>query len=86
MEYNEIVEKINQYISDIIGEDSFENDTAIFEEGLVSSLFAIELMTFLEQNFEIKITTNDLDMANYESVNCIADFVCKKKAGGMNND
>jgi len=83
MECKAIAEKINGYILESVNMDSIEYDMDIFEEGLVSSLFAIELMTFLEKNFEIKITTNDLDMNNYKSINSITEFVCKKKAGDI---
>ncbi|WP_028560602.1 acyl carrier protein [Paenibacillus pinihumi] len=83
MEHNSIAEKINKYVLDSVNIDRIDFDMDIFEEGLVSSLFAIELMTFLEKNFEIKITTNDLDMNNYKCINSITEFVCKKKAGDL---
>lgn len=83
MEYNAVAEKVNKYVLDSVNIDSIDYDMDIFGEGLVSSLFAIELMTFLEKNFEIKITTSDLDMNNYKCINSIAEFVCKKKAGDI---
>lgn len=79
MEYKAVAEIIKKYVLDSVNIDSIDNDMDIFEEGLVSSLFAIELMTFLEKNFEIKITTNDLDMDNYRCINSITEFVCEKK-------
>ncbi|WP_434752102.1 acyl carrier protein [Paenibacillus amylolyticus] len=81
MEYHAVAEKVNQYVLSNVNIDRIDYDLDIFEEGLISSLFAIELMTFLERNFDIKITTDDLDMNNYKSIHRIADFVCNKKAG-----
>lgn len=73
------IEKIVcKYIEDQVCIESIDYDMDIFEEGLVNSLFAIELMTFLEKTFEVKITMDDLDMANFKSVNCITEFVRKK--------
>ncbi|MEC2503534.1 phosphopantetheine-binding protein, partial [Bacillus cereus] len=46
------------YIQDHVGIE-FNDDTEIFEEGLVNSLFAIQLMTFLEKEFAIKVTMDD---------------------------
>ncbi|MEC2849591.1 acyl carrier protein [Bacillus cereus] len=51
----------------------------MFEEGLVNSLFAIQLMTFLEKEFAIKVTMDDLDMDNYKSVNSIGNFIRNKQ-------
>ncbi|SDW03924.1 Acyl carrier protein [Marininema mesophilum] len=62
------------YIAEHV-DDEFDYDTEIFEEGFVNSLFAIQLMTFLEKEFAIKITMDDLDMENYKSVNAIGEFV-----------
>ncbi|MEB9519346.1 acyl carrier protein, partial [Bacillus cereus] len=57
----------------------FNDDTEIFEEVLVNSLFAIQLMTFLEKEFAIKVTMDDLDMDNYKSVNSIGNFIRNKQ-------
>lgn len=55
-----------------------EKDTNIFDEGLVNSLFVIELMTFLENCFGVKIEMDDLEMNNFKSVGSITEFVNKK--------
>lgn len=52
-----------------------DDDFDSFEAGIVSSLFAIELMTFLEKNFNIKVTMDDLDMQNFKLVNAASRFV-----------
>lgn len=58
---------------------SIDDDTPIFELGYVNSLFAIELMCFLEKNFQIKIRTADLDINNFRTINTICDFVENKR-------
>lgn len=72
---------VADYILVNIGEVSIDYDLDIFDEGLVSSLFAIELMTFLEAIFGIKVTMDDLDMENFKSVHTIAQFVRSKQGG-----
>lgn len=81
---NAVLEKIASFIASSAGVDELDYDLKIFEEGLLNSLFAIELMTFIEKEFSIKIRIDDLDMNNFESVNVIADFI-KKKQEGTNN-
>ena len=84
-EMNSIKEKVSEYILEHISESDLDYDLRIFEEGLVNSLFAIELMTFIEKTFEIKVNLEDLDMENFQTVNVIAKFVSKKLDGGMND-
>lgn len=69
---------IHRYVLDNVDLEEIGDDMDIFEEGLVSSLFAIELMTFLEKNFEMKVTVEDLDMNNFKSINSILNFIEKK--------
>lgn len=62
-------------------ENELDNDMDIFEEGLVNSLFAIELMTFIEKSFSIKVGMDDLDMANFRTINCLKSFISRKQEG-----
>lgn len=82
MEANAIRMKVHEYILQNISLDDLDDDLEIFNEGLVSSLFAIELMTFIEQNFVIKVTMEDLDIDNFKSVSSITQFVEYKQIGG----
>jgi methoxymalonate biosynthesis acyl carrier protein len=72
---------VNEYIMDHVKVKSLSNDEKIFESGLVNSLFAIQLMSYLEQTFAIKIDLEDLDMSNFESVDAISSFVSRKQGG-----
>ncbi|GCE15730.1 acyl carrier protein [Tengunoibacter tsumagoiensis] len=79
----EIQEIVKNYIGTRISLDDLDEEINIFEEGLVNSLFAIELMTFLEKAFAIKVGMDDLDMSYYRSIHAIADFVMRKEAEGV---
>ncbi|MEL7001760.1 MAG: phosphopantetheine-binding protein [Bacteroidota bacterium] len=70
---------IRGFIVDASGLDDFTNEDNIFENGIVNSLFSIQLVTFLENTFEIKVTMDDLDFKNFESVEKINEFVIRKK-------
>ncbi|HLP46091.1 MAG TPA: acyl carrier protein [Candidatus Kapabacteria bacterium] len=74
-------EIIRNYILENINLPSLDDDFDIFEAGIVNSLFAIELMTFLEKSFAVKVTMEDLDMQNFKSVNAASQFVLRKKEG-----
>jgi acyl carrier protein len=70
---------IREYLMENVDATELDNDEDMFETGLVNSLFAIQLMTFLEQKFQIKVTMDDLDMDNFKSINAIAEFVKSKE-------
>jgi acyl carrier protein len=70
---------IRNYILGNIKIPQLSDDLDIFEAGIVNSLFAIELMTFLEKAFAIKVTMDDLDMENFKSIDAACNFVARKK-------
>lgn len=76
----QITQTLQDYLADQIGHEEIAPDTEFFEEGLVSSLFAIQLMSFLETTFGIEITMDDLDLDNFKSIERISDFITAKQA------
>jgi methoxymalonate biosynthesis acyl carrier protein len=57
----------------------FTDEDDIFKLGLVNSLFALELVVFLENKFNIQVENKDLDLANFSSLNNLELFIQKKK-------
>jgi len=53
----------------------------IFAAGYVNSLFALQLVTFVETSFGIRIEDEDLDIANFRSIAAIDAFVRRKTSG-----
>lgn len=56
-----------------------KNDENIFELGFVNSLFAMQLVMFIEKEFEITIGNEDLDLKNFSSIDLIAELVKRKQ-------
>jgi methoxymalonate biosynthesis acyl carrier protein len=44
----------------------------------VNSLFAVQLVAFVENSLGVKVEDIDLDLANFNSVNAICGFVKQK--------
>jgi len=57
-----------------------ENSDDIFALGFANSLFAMQLVAFVEKEFAIEIDSDDLDMANFRSVDAISALVERKLA------
>ena len=44
----------------------------------MNSLFTIDLVTFIEREFSVKITMDDLSMENFNTIDNIVTFVSSK--------
>jgi methoxymalonate biosynthesis acyl carrier protein len=56
-------------------------DDPIFELGFVDSLFAMQLIGFIQNEFQVEIENADLDLANFRSIDRMAAFIREKKGG-----
>ena len=79
LETNEtIIEQVKLFLQKYIGTRTLSNDDNIFGKGLVNSLFAMQLVLFLEKTFDIQITNEDLNIKNFETLKMISNFVLTK--------
>jgi acyl carrier protein len=76
----EIKGRIKGFILDAVNVPNLADDDDLFESGIVNSLFAIQLMTFIEKSFAIEVGMDDLDIENFKSLNATAAFVVRKTA------
>lgn len=72
-------ETVREFILRSVSVPGLADDTDLFEAGLVNSLFAVQLMTFIEKTFAIEVEMDDLDMENFKSLNATAAFVLRKQ-------
>ncbi len=77
---NETKEKIRVFLGKYIKKNDLKDDEDIFGTKLVASLFAMQLVLFVEKEFKIKVENQDLDLKNFNSVNAITDFIERKAA------
>ena len=74
------MEKLLDLIADICGDDVVreERDIDLFEEGLLDSMAAIELLVGIEDVFGISIAPTELDRSEMNTVNLIAARVAER--------
>ena len=53
-------------------------DTPLLEAGIVDSIGVLEIVAFIEQNFALTVSDDDLLPENFGSIACIARFVDAK--------
>lgn len=71
--------RIRRYLDQAIAGE-FQDDDDIFVLGVVDSLFALQLVTFVESEFSITVERDDLDIDNFCSVASLTHFVLGKLA------
>ncbi len=69
---------IRRFILSSVALPELDDDANLFEAGIVNSLFAVQLMTFVEKTFAIEVGAEDLDIDNFKSVNATAAFVQRR--------
>jgi methoxymalonate biosynthesis acyl carrier protein len=76
----EVKATIKKFLLRSINIPDVEDDEDLFESGMVNSLFAVQLTTFIEKTFGIEIAADDLDIKNFRSLNAATSFVNSKSA------
>ncbi len=74
-----IMVKILEFLGQFISDTDIDPDLNLFESGMVNSLFAMQLLLFVEKEFGIEITNEDLDYNNFRSLNAITAFIMGKE-------
>jgi methoxymalonate biosynthesis acyl carrier protein len=74
----DVKETLRHFVTRSINFPDLADDDDLFESGLVNSLFAIQLMTFIEKTFGVEVEADDLDIRNFRSLNAATSFVLKK--------
>ena len=79
----DIKQQIREYIVEniLLGEgDMVADDVSFQESGILDSTGFLDLVTFVETTFEIKVDDDELDPENLETLNRITRFIQKKLA------
>ena len=53
----------------------FPDDVDLFATGRINSLFALQLVMFVEKQFRIRVENDDLERKNFCSIDAISGFV-----------
>jgi methoxymalonate biosynthesis acyl carrier protein len=67
--------RVRAFIVRVVG-DNLQDDQDLF--GLKDSLFAMELLAFVEDAFKIRVNPEDLSIHNFRSVNAICALIERK--------
>lgn len=74
-------QKVRQFIQEnfCVDPSQLADDTSLIAEGIVDSTGMLEVIAFLEAEYEIKIADVETVPDNLETIGRIADFVARKR-------
>ncbi|ANY69428.1 D-alanyl carrier protein [Paenibacillus sp. BIHB 4019] len=72
--------KIKKFLSRFFRKHELGDDEDIFALGFVNSLFAMQLVMFLEKEFALTIDSRDMDLDNFRSINRMVSLIQEKAA------
>lgn len=75
-----IQSRLHAFIAQFFASVELQDDDDIFALGFINSLFAMQLVLFVENECGVTIESEDLDIANFRSINAIACLVARKLA------
>ena len=58
--------------------DKLGIDTPLFEKGIIDSTGVLELVAFIEENFSVKVTDDELVQSNFSNISAIDRFIQSK--------
>jgi acyl carrier protein len=56
------------------------DDEDLFASGHVNSLFAVQLVMWIERTFGTPVANDDLDFDNFRTISSISSFVARKRS------
>ena len=81
MELNEIKERIFRFFEEQKKSEGLEYDTELLKSKYVNSLFALQIVAYVEKEFGIKLKRKEISEKNFHSINAIADLVEQHVSG-----
>ena len=74
----EIRAKIRAFLAKYLQHVELGDDQDIFAMGLVNSLFAMQLVLFVEKEFGVAVSNEDLEVENFRSIHAISHLIERK--------
>jgi acyl carrier protein len=72
--------RIRDYLARFSRDEGWLGSDDLFAGGVIDSMMAVELVAFLEKAFAITIEDEDLELANFRSVEGMAGLVERKRS------
>ncbi len=76
---SEIKQQIRTFLSKYFKNYDLQDDEDIFSLGFVNSLFAMQIVLFVEKELGITLANEDLNLDNFRTINAMTQLITSKK-------
>lgn len=73
-------DQVRRFISESFLVDEFSDDDSFLGTGLIDSLGIVQLVSFVEAEWGVKVPDTDLVPANFDSVSQLAAYVARRSS------
>jgi acyl carrier protein len=63
-------------------DNTLGDDVSFMESGIIDSTGVLELVSFVQDKYKIKVSDDELIPANFDSLKVLASFIERKSANG----
>lgn len=74
-----IRDRISSYIKGVTNEKIDDHSTNLFENGLLTSLDVLDIISFIENAYDFEVSGDDVDMDSFGSIDGIVNLVERVK-------
>ena len=71
--------RIKAFLAQVVPDHEVRDDEDIFAAGYVNSLFAMQIMLFIEKEFQITVEDEDMELENFRTVGAMTRLVERKQ-------
>ena len=75
----EIKKEIRTFLAKSFRDYDLKDDEDIFSLGFVNSLFAMQIVLFVEQQLGVTLDNDDLELDNFRTINAMTTLIIRKK-------
>lgn len=79
MENQQTRQILREFISRFVRARTFTDADDIVATRAVNSLFMMQLVLFIEKQFDLKIENEDLELRNFSSIDAMVGFIERKR-------
>ena len=79
MKLLEIKQKVRNFLAEFVQTENLDDDDNLFETGMLNSLFAMQLVLFIEKEFGFQVSNENLSMDNFKSINAVAEMIVREE-------
>lgn len=73
------MEQLMEILNDLRPDVDFENETALIDDGILSSFDITSLVNEIMDEFDVELSMSDLEPENFNSAQAIYDYILSLK-------